>query len=483
MNSPGLSRLACAGCGTSPPAGEPYPFRCPRAGSGDDVDHVVVRVLDLDRLQFPSGGSPHPFLRYRTLLHSYHTARSGGLADADFVRFVEDLDARVAAVDGRGMRLTPFAGATRLVERLGLGPGGGLRVKDETGGVAGSHKARHLFGLALHLEVAERLGRTSRGESDRRGLVIASCGNAALAAATIARAAGRPLTAFIPADANVRIVERLGELGTRTVVCERSAERPARDPGGDPCVLAFRRALDRGALPFCCQGNENGLTVEGGSTLAYEMVSALAPGERSPDRLFIQVGGGALASACVQGLRETLGLGALAALPRFHAVQTEGAQPLRRAYLRVRAGVLARLGLPPAADRTAPADDETFAESIRPYASGTEVQAELAYARAHRSEFMWPWESTPRSIAHGILDDETYDWHAVVTGMIESGGYPLTVSEDRLAEARDLARSTTAIAVDATGSAGLAGFLELRAQELHRPGETVGVLFTGAERQ
>jgi len=32
---------------------------------------------------------------------------------------------------------------------------------------------------------------------------------------------------------------------------------------------------------------------------------------------------------------------------------------------------------------------------------------------------MWPWEETPRSVAHGILDDETYDWLAIVKGIME----------------------------------------------------------------
>ena len=43
----------------------------------------------------------------------------------------------------------------------------------------------------------------------------------------------------------------------------------------------------------------------------------------------------------------------------------------------------------------------------------------LRKAQTHRSEFMWPWEETPASVAHGILDDETCDWHAVVAGLIE----------------------------------------------------------------
>ena len=57
----------------------------------------------------------------------------------------------------------------------------------------------------------------------------------------------------------------------------------------------------------------------------------------------------------------------------------------------------------------------------------------LAYAAHHRSEFMWPWEHEPHSIAHGILDDETYDWLAVVEGMLATGGGPLVVGEETLA--------------------------------------------------
>jgi len=36
--------------------------------------------------------------------------------------------------------------------------------------------------------------------------------------------------------------------------------------------------------------------------------------------------------------------------------------------------------------------------------------AVLERATKHRSEFMRPWETMPQSVAHGILDDETYDW-------------------------------------------------------------------------
>jgi threonine synthase len=95
---------------------------------------------------------------------------------------------------------------------------------------------------------------------------------------------------------------------------------------------------------------------------------------------------------------------------------------------------------------------------------------------------MWPWETEPRSIAHGILDDETYDWAAVIAGTLESGGWPLTVSESRLAEARATAGRTTGVAADATGAAGLAGLMELAWAGEIGPWERVAVVLSGVER-
>ena len=95
---------------------------------------------------------------------------------------------------------------------------------------------------------------------------------------------------------------------------------------------------------------------------------------------------------------------------------------------------------------------------------------------------MWPWESAPPSVARGILDDETYDWRAVAAGMLETGGAPVLVPEARLEEAHALAREATAIPVSPTGSAGLAGLLELRRAGRVAPHERVALLFTGIER-
>ena len=465
-----VSLLACAGCGTKPAPESPRPFRCACGSSGDDVDHVIARRLDTARLRFPDDGAPSPFVRYRALLHSYRTACAGGLRDADYVAMVERLDRAIAGVDGRGFTVTPFQRHVALGERLGFNHRGGAWIKDETGNVAGSHKARHLMGVALWLEVMERLGRAGRDAGGGPALAIASCGNAALAAAVLARAMERPLRVFVPEDADPRALGALERLGATCEVCARDAAAP-----GDPSMRRMREAVRGGLVPFTCQGSENGLVIEGGETLAYEMVAELAARGVVLDRLFVQVGGGALASACVQAFREAVALGACPRMPAFHPVQTQGGSPLARAHERVSGRILRALG------KTAGAEPERAA-ILHAASSSPIVRETLEYAARHRSGFMWPWEETPRSVASGILDDEAYDWHEVVSGTIESGGWPLVVSEQTLREAHDLARDTTAIHVSHTGAAGLAGLIEMRRSGAAQPGETVAVLFTGVER-
>ena len=98
--------MICGGCGTEIDASEPYPFQCPRAGDG--ADHVLRRVLDLERVSFPvDERDPNPFVRWRGLFHARHLAEANGMSDEDFVAIVRRLDGEVARVDGRGFVETP----------------------------------------------------------------------------------------------------------------------------------------------------------------------------------------------------------------------------------------------------------------------------------------------------------------------------------------------------------------------------------------
>ena len=97
------------------------------------------------------------------------------------------------------------------------------------------------------------------------------------------------------------------------------------------------------------------------------------------------------------------------------------------------------------------------------------------------STCMRPWADEPASAATGILDDETYDWLGVVDAIAKSGGTAVIASEEDVLTAHDLAARVTAIPVDHTGSAGLAGLRALRPQV--GDSECVIVLFTGRFRR
>ncbi len=441
--SPGATRMVCSACGAEIYAADELPFRCPMARPGDDVDHVLRKVLNPKGVRFSQPNSEHPFDRYRELLHSYQHAREYGLGDAEWSSLVASLDERIAAVDGNGFRRTRFARDEALSAELGFSEQGGVWVKNETRNVSGSHKSRHLFGVALYLAAFEQLGFLAGGGEHL--FAIASCGNAALAAAVIARALENPLEVFIPVQADPAVVARLGALGARITTCPR-----VEGEAGDPCIARYRERIAAGALPFTVQGPENGLVVEGGSTLAYEIAEVAAERELKLDRVFVQVGGGALATACLQGFQEAQALG-LGDAPIVQTVQTL-ASPLAAAYARV---------------------------AEHPTANSTEFSAHVAQ---HRSEFMQPLASEPHSIASGILDDETYDWRALVEHAVATQSPPITCAEERLKEAWELGNRGRKTKVCATGTAGLAGLLEVRARGELNPDDNVAVLFTGAQR-
>ena len=127
------SVICCTGCGYVADPADPYPFRCPRAGT-DGADHVLTRLLSAAQTDFPDGSEANPFLRYRALMHSYHMATARGLTDAAYRDLVTSLDDAVAAVGGHGFRATTFArspngraAARGLDPRLRLQPMSAMR--------------------------------------------------------------------------------------------------------------------------------------------------------------------------------------------------------------------------------------------------------------------------------------------------------------------------------------------------------------------
>jgi threonine synthase len=482
--------LHCPSCPTGYALGAGL-FGCPGSAAGGE--HILRRTLSAGqptaeeiRAAWIRGGGT--FAQLNPLLSSGRLA-----GEAGYARILERVSGNLLRHEGRAFDVTPLAAAPALAAAIGRS--GNLWVKDETGNVTGSHKGRHLMGTLLYLEALKAIDPT-RG---RGAFAIYSCGNAALAAAAVARAGGYELHAFVPADVDPLVAGLLAERGA---VVEKISRGETGAGAGDPCYLAFQAALaENGWLPFACAGNDNWSNIEGGSTLGWELVLQMAERSEPLEHVVIQVGGGALARAVAQALEEAHGLGLVARLPRIHVCQPAGGFPFVRAWLLALAEIARRSGrsFDLSYDRAADPLEQlqralefcrTRTEQIQEiagYACGSfdspVVQSVLTRMAGNAAHFMWPWDGpAPHSLAHGILDDLTYDWYHLLRAVLRTGGRAEVLSEDTIGRAHDLARRHTGIRVCPTGAAGLAGLIQLTGAGVIDPRESAGLLFTGFDR-
>lgn len=423
----GVLGWRCAVCGTTVDVATPHAFTCPRS-TADDRHHVLHPLTPSQQLP-ERIEDPNPLVAYGPRMAWWTFAAAHGMTEAARVALARET--------GAGLRVTPLrchdldlsAGGDRRSE--GTGPTTPVWIKDETGNVGGSHKARHLVGILLHLRAAELLGVAPTG-ADRPPLAIASCGNAAIAAATLARAADWPLQVYVPDWASTTVLTLLESLGAFIAVCERTDT----DPPGDPAVLRFREAVAGGALPFSVQGPENAMCLDSGRTLGWELADSIgsSDGPARLDRVVVQVGGGAFATCVGWGLGPSV---------RLDTVQAQGCAPLARAWWRTKDAGMANAEIP-----------------------------------RRWAQLMTPWER-PQSVADGILDDEAYDWLGAFAVMSASGGQPLVAPEEAIVRAAEVATASS-IPVSPTGAAGLAGLLVGDGRPA--AGEQVAVVFSGVAR-
>ena len=423
-----MSGFTCATCAEKVSVDTFAPWRCPNE-NGDR--HHVLLIDESDQHIVES--HPNPFIAFRRNMLWWQFATANGMTDEQTIALVQRIDDAITKVGGVGFETTPLTYQSAFSEELSFVSPGGIWVKDETHNVGGSQKARHLMSILLHLFVAEELGIAPWAHpSSRPTLAISSCGNAAIAASTLAAAAKWPIDVFIPEWAGGVVVETLTALGARIHRCARQSQ----DPPGDPTVLRFREAVNNGSIPFSVQGPENALCLDGGRTIGWEMGQQLAHVNISElDAVFVQVGGGAFAASLSRGLSES---GIAAPLV---AVQTEGCAPLSRAW------------------NTAQSD---------------------AKPAQHWTQHMWPWESEPVSLADGILDDETYDWVADLAQIQGTNGQVVVARESEVIDASQLAPRTTSINASPTGAAGVAGLLAMRSQLANTA--RVAVVLSGIRR-
>jgi len=198
----------------------------------------------------------------------------------------------------------------RFADRIDLGEGGTplirvrhspegtqLWLKEEAGTPTGSFKER---GLSLGVNRARELGAP--------GVQLPSAGNAALATAAFAAAAGLPCRVALPSDTPGVIVDRCRSYGAEVLL------------GGATLVDFWDLSTFR--EPY---------RVEGKKTMGLEVVEQF--GWDPPDWIVYPTGGGTGIVAMYKAFQELLALGLMQdRLPRLAAVQMEGCAPIVRAF-------------------------------------------------------------------------------------------------------------------------------------------------------
>jgi len=481
--------LSCPSCRKSYPI-ETATFNCP--GSRPGEEHILRRIWPAGSQTAEGIGTSWAAGSQRTF-ELFHPLISGcNLLGRDrYRRILDRMTDRLMRLEGRDFEVTPLTEEPGLAATLSRN--GRLWMKNETGNVTGSHKGRHLMGTLLYLEAL----RAIEGEGAKKVLAIYSCGNAALGASAVARAGGYELHAFVPEDVDPTVAAMLVERGT---VVEKTPRSSTGE--GDPCYLAFQKALNQnGWVPFACAGNDNWSNIEGGATLGWEMVMQLRDRSEKIDSVVVQVGGGALARSVAQAFEEALQLGFISSLPRIHVCQPEGGFPFVRAYLLALAEIARRNGFPFDLDYQHGANPrvqlkktlafnrfgrdqiQAVADFVKSRFDSPATQSFLIDMAGEAGQFMWPWDgATPQSLAHGILDDVTYDWYYLLRAVLQSGGRAEILAEDTVRDAYAKAQSLTGIPVCPTGASGLAGLIQLQASGVITSHEAVGLFFTGFDR-
>ncbi len=306
----------------------------------------------------------------------------------------------------------------RFADRIDLGEGGTplirvrhspegtqLWLKEEAGNPTGSFKDR---GLSLAVNRARELGAP--------GVQLPSAGNAALATAAFAAAAGLPCRVALPSDTPGGIVDRCRLFGADVLLggatlVDSALELQAFEDGFWD-LSTFRE-------PY---------RVEGKKTMGLEVVEQF--GWDPPDWIVYPTGGGTGIVAMYKAFRELQALGLLQdRLPRLAAVQMEGCAPI-----------------------------------VRAFQSGEERAV--------------PWEE-PRTRVWGLRVPRSLADSLILGALRETRGAAVTVGEQEVVETRARFASQEGLWLGPEGAAAVAGFEKLVDEGLIQAGERTVVFQTG----
>ena len=297
---------------------------------------------------------------------------------------------------------TPLLAVIRLRADLGMP---GLWVKDETTGLTGSNKDR---ATALVIEDGLRRGIST--------ITTASTGNAAVATAYGAAAAGLRAVIFVPITCHPDKVSLMLHAGAE-VFQVRRGYAAATDLSRQAAARFGWLDRNTGANP---------LTIEAKKTVALEVWEQLD--RRVPEVVIVPVGDGPTLCGIYKGFLELVRCGAIVSLPRLIGVQSGCCQPI----------VAALVGR------------EARPEDLNPAATVADGIA------------------VPVPAARGL----------VLEAIRASNGLMLAVDEQEI-HAAVATLSQAGVAAEPTGAVALAGLRHAQAAGLVRASEEVVILITG----
>jgi len=316
------TEIACAGCGTPVDPTLGLGLRCPLAGSGDGIDHGLNRFLDGPKLGFPDSTDRNPFVRYRTLLTSYHAARRLGLSDDRYVEIAAELSRAASDLLGEPFLMADLTEVPSDSADLSMG----VRRLEATSPIL-PWPTRGLFALLLHLTTLEQAGH--RALLDRANAPLVTLGEPDLVriAVVLAQMSHRPLQVVVPDPCPQELLEFLDVAGVEPLAADGES--------GAACRTRYFDALRDGGLAFMPYGAHALPAREGLSTFAYDIAEALHARGEAASMVVVPAHAGALPSAVIAGLSDAFLVGGLARLPRLITLEADGDGALMTAMERL----------------------------------------------------------------------------------------------------------------------------------------------------
>src|SRR5579864_402428 len=224
-------------------------------------------------------------------------------------RYAPALPPRAESIVSLGEGMTPLIRTRRLGARVGADD---LWIKDEGLNPTGSFKAR---GLSCAISMAVELG--------IKKVAIPSAGNAASAMAAYAAAAGIEAYIFMPRDVPQSNYIECKAFGAHVTLVDGLISDCGR-------IVTERKEAEGW---FDVSTLKEPYRIEGKKTMGYEIAEHL--GWTVPDAIFYPAGGGVGLIGMWKAFGEMETLGWISSKrPKMIAVQTEGCQPVVRAFER-----------------------------------------------------------------------------------------------------------------------------------------------------